>query len=82
MLILPETDRASALKVAQRCRKLVLKEKIPHEKSQVEKVITISLGMNTIIPSTQDHRINFMESVDKRLYMAKQRGRNCIVADD
>ncbi|WP_198361822.1 sensor domain-containing diguanylate cyclase [Herbaspirillum sp. meg3] len=82
VLILPETDRASALKVAQRCRKLVLKEKIPHEKSQVEKVITISLGMNTIIPSTQDHRINFMESVDKRLYMAKQRGRNCIVADD
>lgn len=82
VLILPEADRAAALKVAQRCRKLVLKEKIEHQQSQVESVVTISLGMNTIIPSTQDHRINFMESVDKRLYMAKQRGRNCIVADD
>jgi len=82
VLILPETDRASALKVAQRCRKLVLNEKIPHEKSQVESVVTISLGLHTIVPSTQDHRINFMEAVDKRLYVAKQRGRNCIVADD
>ena len=82
VLILPETDRASGLKVAQRCRKQVLKEKIPHEKSQVESVVTISLGMATIIPSRQDQRIEFMETVDKRLYMAKQRGRNCIVAED
>ncbi|WP_265213663.1 GGDEF domain-containing protein [Herbaspirillum lusitanum] len=82
VLILPETDRASGLKVAQRCRKLVVKEKIPHEKSQVESVVTISLGMATIVPSRQDQRIEFMEAVDKRLYMAKQRGRNCIVAED
>jgi diguanylate cyclase (GGDEF)-like protein/PAS domain S-box-containing protein len=82
VLILPETDRASGLKVAQRCRKLVVKEKIPHEKSQIEKFVTVSLGMSTIIPSTQHDRISFMEAVDKRLYMAKQRGRNCIVAED
>lgn len=82
VLVLPETDHAAGLKVAQRCRQLVLKEKIPHARSQVESVVTISLGMATIIPSRQDQRIDFLETVDKRLYRAKQRARNCIVAED
>lgn len=81
VLVLPETDRESALKVAQRCRALILEEKIPHEKSQVSPYVTISLGVSTIVPTSLDHRINFLERVDERLYAAKQLGRNCIAAD-
>jgi diguanylate cyclase (GGDEF)-like protein/PAS domain S-box-containing protein len=81
VLILPETDAAAALKVAQRCRKLVLEAQIPHEKSQVEKVVTISVGVSTTIPSQNEDPISFIESVDKCLYVAKQRGRNCIASD-
>ncbi|KAF1043809.1 MAG: Phytochrome-like protein cph2 [Herbaspirillum frisingense] len=82
VLILPEADEKAALQVAQRCRKLVLDAAIPHEKSQVADTVTISIGVTTIIPSTQDHRIAFLERVDQRLYKAKQLGRNCIAVDE
>lgn len=82
VLILPEADAKAALQVAQRCRKLVLDEAIPHETSQVAEVVTVSLGVSTIIPSGQDQRIDFMETVDQRLYKAKQLGRNCIAVDE
>lgn len=79
MLVLPETDAKSAQMVAERCRKLIFKEQIPHEKSQASQILTISLGVGTIIPSHEDEPIGFIEEVDKRLYHAKQKGRNCIV---
>ncbi|EJM98405.1 sensor domain-containing diguanylate cyclase [Herbaspirillum sp. YR522] len=82
VLILPEADARAALQVAQRCRKLVQDEAIPHAKSQVADVVTISVGVSTMVPSSQDHRIAFMEQVDRRLYRAKQLGRNCIAVDE
>ena len=82
VLILPEADAKAALQVAQRCRKLVLDEAIVHEKSQVAEVVTVSIGVATIIPANQDRHIDFMETVDRRLYKAKQLGRNCIAVDE
>ena len=79
VLVLPETDGQAANKVAERCRNLIFKEQIPHEKSHVGQVLTISLGVGTIIPTHQDESITFIEKVDRRLYQAKQKGRNCIV---
>lgn len=80
VLVLPETDEASAKKIAERCRSLIFKEQIPHEKSQVSHVLTISLGVGTMIPSHKDEALAFIKVVDKRLYQAKQKGRNCIIA--
>ncbi len=80
VLVLPETDEISSKKIAERCRSLIFKEQIPHEKSQVSHVLTISLGVSTIVPSHKDEAIAFIEEVDKRLYQAKQKGRNCIIA--
>lgn len=79
VLVLPEADAKSASKMAERCLNLILKEQIPHEKSAVSPVLTISLGVGTTIPSNKDEPIGFIEEVDKRLYQAKQRGRNCII---
>jgi diguanylate cyclase (GGDEF)-like protein/PAS domain S-box-containing protein len=79
VLVLPETDEKSAKKIAERCRSLIFKEQIPHEKSDVSHVLTISMGVGTIVPSHKDEAIAFIEEVDKRLYQAKQKGRNCIV---
>ena len=78
VLILPETDAASARAVAERCRSLILKEQIPHEKSQVSPFLTVSLGMGTIIPAHEDEPTGFIEGVDRLLYQAKQNGRNRI----
>lgn len=79
VLILPETSESAATKVAERCRSLIFKEQIPHEASPGGNLLTISLGVGSIVPTHRDDPIAFAESVDQRLYEAKQRGRNCIV---
>lgn len=79
VLVLPETDEKSAAKVAERCRSLIFKEQILHEKSPAGRILTISLGVHTIIPSKQDEPLAFIEEVDRRLYRAKREGRNRVV---
>lgn len=81
ILVLPETSANAAKKVADRCRNLIFDEQIPHKKSHVNEVLTISLGVGTITPHQNDEPIEFIEEVDRRLYQAKQNGRNCIVDD-
>lgn len=75
-LILPETEKASAIKMAERCRQLIFKEQIPHGDSEVSQILTISIGVDTIIPSHDDESLTFIETVDNLMYQAKQGGRN------
>lgn len=79
VLVLPETPAESARTVAERCRNLIIEEQILHERSGASQVVTVSLGTGTIIPSHKDQLIPFIEEVDRRLYQAKQQGRNRIV---
>lgn len=78
VLVLPETDAISAQQVAERCRSLILDQQIPHENSKVSQILTVSLGVGTITPSSDDEPKEFIEEVDRLLYMAKQNGRNRI----
>lgn len=79
VLVLPETDAKAAELVADRCRNLIFKLQIPHEKSDTSQNLTISLGVGTTIPSHEAEPIQFIEEVDRLLYKAKQKGRNCAV---
>lgn len=81
VLVLPETDEAAVRMLAERCRDLILGAQIPHGQSSISPVLTISLGVGTVIPGHDDELLPFIDAVDKRLYEAKQQGRNCIVAD-
>ncbi|OOG46893.1 sensor domain-containing diguanylate cyclase [Rhodanobacter sp. C01] len=80
VLVLPETDESAATKIAERCRELIAKERIPHARSGIIPLLTVSVGVGTMIPGHGDEPLSFIEAVDKRLYQAKQRGRNGIVA--
>ena len=80
VLVLPQTDSDAAKKIAERCRKLIFKAQIPHAKSLIGPVLTISVGVGTVIPGYQDDSVDFINSVDQRLYQAKQLGRNCIIS--
>jgi len=51
---------------------------IQHSYSSVSEHVTISLGINTTIPSDQSSIDEFIRNTDKALYMAKER-RNCSV---
>ena len=79
VLVLPETDEKSAAKIAERCRNLIFKEQIAHAASPTSQILTLSIGVSSITPSHQDDPLGFIEEADRRLYQAKQRGRNCIV---
>lgn len=78
MWVLPGTDKEAAIKVAERCRDLIAKEKLVHEKSTVSDFLTISVGVGSLIPTDEDSQIGFIESTDKLLYLAKENGRNRI----
>lgn len=78
VLLLPETDESAALKVAERCHRLIEKLNIPHKKSDVSQFVTASIGVGTINPPAEMEPQNFIQAVDKLLYAAKQNGRNRI----
>jgi diguanylate cyclase (GGDEF)-like protein len=78
VMILPETDENSAKKVAERCRSLISEAGIPHEQSEISPLLTMSLGVGTIIPASGDEPKTFIEVVDRLLYKAKQNGRDRI----
>src|SRR5574337_178338 len=64
VLVLPETDQFAARKLAERCRELILAERIPHESSPIGPVLTISLGVGSTIPGPGDELRAFIDTVD------------------
>ncbi len=78
ILLLPATDAGAARNVAERCRKLLEHKDIPHARSGVGRMITVSIGVGTIVPGAHDDRNVFLDRVDRRLYQAKSAGRDRI----
>jgi diguanylate cyclase (GGDEF)-like protein len=79
ILVLPETDEAGALVVAESARAGVERLALPHPASPVSSVVTISAGVAAVEVS-QGFRIEtLIELADKALYAAKQGGRNRVV---
>ncbi|MDC6171348.1 diguanylate cyclase domain-containing protein, partial [Paucibacter sp. XJ19-41] len=80
VLVLPASDEAAAAAVAERCRQAIFKAQIPHENSPLGQLITVSMGVGTTIPAAGQDSSPFIDLVDRRLYRAKQAGRNQIVS--
>jgi diguanylate cyclase (GGDEF)-like protein/PAS domain S-box-containing protein len=76
VLLLPDTDAQAAATIAERCRRTILDLRIPHEESAVSEYLSISLGVDTVIPQPGANANDFVSAVDTRLYKAKQSGRN------
>ena len=82
VLILPETDEAMAQKLAERCRTLIAAEQIPHQGSAVGPMLTVSIGVGSIIPGEGDDPLPFIRQIDRHLYQAKELGRDRIAVAD
>lgn len=76
VLLLPHTDEKQALLLARQCQVEVKSLQIPHEYTDVDEVVTISVGLSTIFPSTPDQPSSLLDKADRALYMAKRAGRN------
>lgn len=78
-VILPDTDKTGALKIAEDIRKGIIDLKIEHKNSDTSDYVTVSLGISTIKPEkeiTQELIKAFIEKADQALYQAKENGRN------
>jgi diguanylate cyclase (GGDEF)-like protein len=81
IVILPNTSIEGAIKVAEAMRAKVKALKLPHTNSSVNSVVTISLGVANTIPDAQNNPSLLVQAVDRALYTAKQRGRDCLAVD-
>jgi len=80
VILLPETDAEGAAIVAQRCQRLIDKLGIEHKQSPNGERVTVSIGVGTVVPRTGIKPTEFVQSVDRQLYAAKQGGRNRVEA--
>jgi len=81
VMMLPETDAQAAMMVAERSLQEVAELDIPHHYSSVASYVSVSIGIATTHPGDGDSiPENLLESADKNLYIAKQSGRNRVVA--
>ncbi|WP_373987754.1 diguanylate cyclase [Duganella sp. BuS-21] len=76
ILLLPATDEHAARNVAERCRKLLAQKELPHARSGVGRMVTVSIGIGTVVPGAHDDAYVFLDRVDRRLYQAKSAGRD------
>lgn len=82
-VILPDTDKAGAVKIAEQIQNAVKRLQIPHECTQVDpQYVTISLGIASLIPSPSQSVQNLISQADKALYQAKKLGRDTWVFAD
>ncbi|HLO87430.1 MAG TPA: diguanylate cyclase [Nostocaceae cyanobacterium] len=75
-LILPDTNIKGAEQVAENVRAQILALAIPHVGSQVNQCVTLSLGIATIIPTSDLLPTVVIKAADEALYKAKQSGRD------
>jgi len=77
VVIMPETDAAGAIVIAETLRRDVLSLALPHAFSSAGDVVSVSVGGATVVPArhTQGHE-ELVKLADTRLYEAKHAGRN------
>ena len=83
-MVLPQTNRAGAVQVAERVRAAVADAALPHPASPVCDRVTVSIGVASITPpphALADAR-TLIQQADRHLYLAKRLGRNQVSYED
>jgi diguanylate cyclase (GGDEF)-like protein len=65
--LLPQTDACGALKLAEQIRAAV---------QESGAGVTVSVGVSTVVPTTEPSMEDFFGAADKALYRCKASGRN------
>lgn len=76
MVLLPGTDAAGALRVAEELRQAVQGSACAHPDGPI--TVTISLGLCAAQPQSTDCAQQLVAAADQALYAAKAAGRNCV----
>jgi diguanylate cyclase (GGDEF)-like protein len=78
-LLMPETDQAGALVLAERVRDAIASRAIPHTGNQ-SGVVTVSIGVAALVPVQPQGAPDLVAAADAALYEAKATGRNQVKA--
>jgi diguanylate cyclase (GGDEF)-like protein/PAS domain S-box-containing protein len=77
-IVLPDTEEAGALDLAERIRTTLAERAIAHEGNPA-RMVTISVGCASVIPHRACSSLLLLEVADKALYSAKGAGRNRVI---
>ncbi|NTV10831.1 MAG: sensor domain-containing diguanylate cyclase [Zoogloea sp.] len=78
-IILPGTDEAGALVVAERLRMTVASTMLPDENGGAPLSVTMSVGVATAMPVQDANPASLIAAADDALYIAKNGGRDSVV---
>ncbi|MDX8405808.1 MAG: diguanylate cyclase [Mariprofundus sp.] len=81
VILLPGTHSRGGLQIAEGMRKAVEALQIPHAHSSTDAVVTVSLGLATILPMLKHEPGALIKTADEALYAAKREGRNRVIAN-
>ncbi len=81
VVVLPGTHARGALRVAESLRKAVWALKLPHEGSEADEHVTISVGVGTAVPMVKHQPEDLLRIADEALYTAKEAGRNRVICN-
>jgi diguanylate cyclase (GGDEF)-like protein len=78
-VILPNTDAGGAIEVAKRIKSQLANLQIVQDNLSLGKYVTASLGVASLIPTSQNEPEFLIAQADKALYQAKEQGRDRFV---
>lgn len=83
VVLLVNSDIEVGIKVSQGIQQAIYHLAIPHQYSEAKDIVTVSLGIASIIPTVTLEPDYLIQLADQALYNAKQQGRDryCIAAD-
>ena len=75
-IILPQTPADNALHLAEQIRIEVKRLNLPHPESLISNIVSLSLGVTSVVPQSQHTIRQLLVTADKALYQAKKQGRD------
>lgn len=78
-VVLPGVTEEDALHLADDILVALREAKIEHKFSQIEEFITVSIGVNTLVPSNAKNVNELVNAADMALYQAKEAGKNRVM---
>lgn len=82
VILMPNTDLAGARLVAERIQQHIHGMAIPHEASEIDGLVSISVGVAATIPTPQLSAGKLLAAADRALYAAKHAGRNRVASGE
>ncbi|AVH68033.1 diguanylate cyclase domain-containing protein [Nostoc sp. 'Peltigera membranacea cyanobiont' N6] len=80
-VLLPNTDLVGAIAVAESIQQAIHNKAIPHANSDINDIVTLSLGISSVIPTCDIKPHTLILSADQALYNAKHKGRDRYCTD-